>query len=426
MKKHSQQKRINLDGEFDKFGRLFICPVSAVITDLSPVRILRCAVDTVRQLYRGRLDHAVLTIFENPGIITFAGESWVASRVGRDSGYQYKLQNADLGLIALVKNHNKKIDQVGPHLKFEVSPHLIDSMPPDQLQARLDHLAGLLLDDLEHNQCAVHLALDIQCWTPPADLVSRMHCRARSQREFSGVERIEFDERSAVYGRGKSFLFGSAAGLQLAIYNKTDQARATDKLDYWQAVWRQTDNPMDPLDSLNYDPAMPVWRIELRFHHSIVEQFSQGSHCTTTGTIINTSTFAQIAPHLDGLWRYGLTAFKLLTTYGTYDAFWTLIAEDVTVTTCADNLSDQVNYRRHYKTAGGFSGKNVELFMGNFVSLLARERIGAKKALGRLKEWECWPVILEHFEGKGKTERDIYYWLRDKLTERTLRYGVAI
>ncbi len=32
-------------------------------------------------------------------------------------------------------------------------------------------------------------------------------------------------------------MFGSANGLQLSIYNKTLQARATDKLDYWESVW---------------------------------------------------------------------------------------------------------------------------------------------------------------------------------------------
>lgn len=31
-------------------------------------------------------------------------------------------------------------------------------------------------------------------------------------------------------------MFGSANGLQLSIYNKTLQARATDKLDYWESV----------------------------------------------------------------------------------------------------------------------------------------------------------------------------------------------
>jgi len=44
---------------------------------------------------------------------------------------------------------------------------------------------------------------------------------------------------------------------------------------------------------------------------------------------------------------------------------------------------NDTEYKRYYKTSCGFSGKNVELFLGNFVSLLARERVGAKRRLRR-------------------------------------------
>ena len=422
------QVRISSLAGTDDFSRLFVDPHQLSQTDLSGVRLLGCRVDTVRQLYRGSVSAELLEqIGGVVGLTTrFFGQEWHVGRVGRDSGYQFKLQNNDLGMVVLLKNHNVKAHDVGPHLKFEVSPHLIDSLTPKALQAMMDDLAGQILTDCQPNQCAVHIALDFQGWQPPVDLMARLHCRARAQREFTGVERIEFDERAAVYGRGKSFLFGSAGGLQLALYNKTDQARAIDKFDYWQSVWRGLDNPLDAEDDQNYDPKVPVWRLELRYHHSVVDQFAQGSVNIQTGELIDTRTFAEISAHLDGLWRYGLTAFKLLSRPGVYDAFWTLLREDVTVMVQVEPLSDEVKYKRYYKTSSGFTGKNVELFMGNFVSLLARERVGAKKAFNRLQEWECWPVIRDHFADKGMTERDVYKWLRDKLTERTVRWGRAV
>jgi len=427
MAKPIDQERMSTLTGSDDYARRFIDPGTFKETDLSGVRFLGCRVDTVRQLYRGSIPSQLLEqLAEVSGIAEFFGHEWHVGRVGRDSGYQIKLQNADLGLIILLKNHNVKAEVEGPHLKFEVSPHLIDQHSPAQLQSLLDDLAGQILDDCRPNQCAVHLALDFQGWQPPADFVARLHCRARAQREFSTVERIEFDERSAVYGRGMSYLFGSAGAVQLALYCKTAQARATDKLDYWEDVWRRQDNPFDAADPGNYDPAVPVWRLEVRFHHSVVDQFAQGSVNLHTGEIIDTSTFGELSAHLQGLWGYGLTAFKLLSRPGCYDAFWTLIRHDVTVMVSADSLSDEVEYRRRYKTANGFSGKNVELFMGNFVSLLARERVGAAKAFDRLKDWECWPVIRDHFSDKGKTEKDVYAWLRDKLTERTVRWGRAV
>ncbi|QLC73699.1 hypothetical protein LPB260_23540 [Pseudomonas sp. LPB0260] len=410
----------------DKRGRLFVDPGNYTFTDLSKVRLLRCGVDTVRQLYRGMIRPEVMALFETPGVmVDFAGQRWHSGRVGRDSGYQYKLQNADLGLILLIKNFNAKIDSIGPHLKIEVSPHAIDALSPERLQEHLDHYADAVLTHLEINQCAVHLALDLQGWTPPSDLVARMHCKARTHRDISGINEISWASKSSVYGRGETSMFGSAAGVQLAIYNKTEQARATDKLDYWESVWKRRDS-FDAADSDNYDPTQDVWRVELRYHHSIIQQFASGSIDVKTGEAIDTRSFAAFSGHLDGLWRYGLGQFKLLVRPGHFEPIWTLIREDVRVDLPVDSLLDQTEYKRYYKTSRGFSGKNVELFLGNFVSLLARERVGAKKAFSTLKQWDCWPVIRDHYAAKEKTERDIYRHIKDLLEERQVRWGRAV
>ncbi|KAA5634704.1 hypothetical protein F3H16_35200, partial [Pseudomonas aeruginosa] len=75
-------------------------------------------------------------------------------------GYQFRLQNADLGLILLIKNYNIKLDTIGSHLKIEVSSHTIDGVDPKALQKVLDDLAAAVLTHCETNQCAVHIALD--------------------------------------------------------------------------------------------------------------------------------------------------------------------------------------------------------------------------------------------------------------------------
>lgn len=415
-----------ITGLEDSKGLLFVDPDSAELTDLTGVRLLRCGVDTVRQLYRGLIRPQVLELFENPGsIVNFAGQRWHSGRVGRDSGYQYKLQNADLGFVLLVKNFNAKLDAIGPHLKIEVSPHAIEALSPERLQARLDYYASEVLSNVELNQCAVHLALDVQGWTPPADLVARMHCRARNHRDISGINQIEWAMKSSVYGRGETSMFGSANGLQLCIYNKTEQARATDKLDYWEGVWRRRDS-FDDSDPANYNPEQDVWRIELRYHHSIIQQFASGSIDMQTGATLDTSSFAAFVGHLDGLWRYGMCQFKLLSRPGVFEPFWTLIRDDVRVDVPVESLLDDTDYRRYHKTSRGFSGKNVELFLGNFVSLLARERVGAKQAFKRLTEWECWPVIRDHYAAKDMGERDLYKHIKALLEERHIRWGRAV
>ena len=419
--------RLNaITAEEDKRGRLFIDPGHHSFTNLSGVRLLRCGVDTVRQLYRGMIRPEIMALFDNPGVLVdFAGQRWHAGRVGRDSGYQYKLQNADLGIILLVKNFNAKLENIGPHLKIEVSPHAIDSLSPERLQARLDFYAAQVLSHVEINQCAVHLALDLQGWTPPADLVARMHCKARTHRDSSGINDINWTPKSSTYGRGETFMFGSASGVQLCIYNKTEQARATDKLDYWESVWKRRDS-FDDQDPDNYNPAQDVWRVELRYHHSIIQQFASGSIDLHTGQIIDTSSFEGFAAHLDGLWRYGLRQFKLLNRPGYYEPIWTLIRDDVRVDLPVDSLLDDTDYKRYYKTSRGFSGKNVELFLGNFVSLLARERVGARRAFHTLKDWDCWPVIRDHYAAKGMDEDALYKHIKGILEERHVRWGRAV
>lgn len=49
-----------------------------------------------------------------------------------------------------------------------------------------------------------------------------------------------------------------------------------------------------------------------------------------------------------------------------YDPFWSLIMQDVKVQVEADPLIERVEYRRYHKTTMGFSGKNCEMFLGQF------------------------------------------------------------
>ncbi|WP_447746038.1 hypothetical protein [Pseudomonas nicosulfuronedens] len=407
-------------------GRIFMDPSNGRFADLSGVRLLRCGVDTVRQLYNGMIRPEVMALFDEPeDIVHFAGYKWAKGRVGRDSGYQYRLQNADMGLILLIKNHNVKIDVIGPHLKIEVSPHALDGADPKILQGVMDDLAAGVLVGCETNQCAVHLALDVQGWNPPADFVDRMHCRSRRVRQISGIDRIEYDGNASVYGRGETFMFGMPGGLQMCLYNKTLQARATDKLDYWESVWASLNG--DPFGDSEpaYNPLETVWRIEFRYHHSIVQQFSEGS-TMSSGEVIGCRTYEGLCPHLQGLWQYACDNYKLISREGIFDAFWSLISLDTKVQVEADPLIERTEYRRYYKTAQGFSGKNCEMFLGQFASLIARERIPPKKALEVGRTLPFWHVIEDHYTAKGYSTRDLEKHVIGLINDRYIRRGYAI
>ncbi len=200
-----------------------------------------------------------------------------------------------------------------------------------------------------------------------------MHCRARPQRDITGVNQIEWGTKSSVYGRGEASMFGSAGAIQLSIYNKTEQAKATDKLDYWEGVW----------DAVTASTTMTRRTTSLRMYGAL-------SFVTTipwsSNSLLAPSTLPPARPskqtpmsRLQGTWMAcGVAA--CLSPPGYFDPLWTLMRNDARVDLPVDSPVETTEYKRHYKTARGFSGKNLELFLGNFVSLLVRERVSAKKA----------------------------------------------
>lgn len=403
---------LDQDLQESPWGQLFVDPGTGDTFDLSGVKVVHFGTDTVRQLYKGKLRTEVLALFEEPGLVSFAGHRWSAGRIGRDSGYQYRLQNADLGIILLIKSFHAKDDAIGPHLKIEVSPHCLRSQTPQELQTFINQLAEHVLVDPEAAQCAVHIAMDVQGWVPPREFETKLHCRSRRVRSYHGIDSVEFDTSSAVYGRGESFLFGSPAGIQLAVYDKTEEAKLRDKLDYWRSVWGENDN---------YDQDTQVYRIEFRFHHSVVEQFAQGSINKETGEVLAFSDYFALYDHLDGLWRYGCDAFRYLYRPGTFHPFWTFIGRQAYPID-----PPAAEYKRYYKTASGYSGKNVELLLGNFISCAARHRMSRSQAWKALESLPFFQLVLDHYLQKGKKTYDLKMHVKDLLEERYVRWGRAI
>jgi len=393
-------------------GRIFVDAGTCEVTDLTALKMVHFGTDTVRQLYRGSIKPGVLDLFESRDVVEFAGYDWMPGRTGRSSGYQFRLQNADLGLILLIKSFHVDEDNEGPHLKIEVSPHCIKAHTPAQLQQLLDILASDVLSDSVASGTAIHIALDFQGWEPPADFEARLHCRSKRVASVQGIQSLDWDSESATYGRGQSWRFGAANGLQMALYNKSQEAKAHDKLDMWQHNWEQ---------SGQYDPEKPVWRLEMRFHHSVVRQFSEGTVDTETGEAFDFDSYYGLVDHRDGLWRYALRQFKFLARPGWFDPVWTVLGRQKL---CDDEY--QVDYKRYHKTAAGFSGKNVELLLGNFISCAARMRLTFEQTWRALHALPVYDLIHDHYNNKGKTSSEIQAHVLKLLKERVVRYGKAV
>ena len=65
-------------------------------------------------------------------------------------------------------------------------------------------------------------------------------------------------------------------------------------------------------------------------------------------------------------------------------------------------------------------------FLGQFISLIAREHIPAKKAIESAHRLEFWHVIENHYLAKGWTRRDLEQHIKDLISDCYLRRGYAV
>ncbi|OED44143.1 hypothetical protein ACH42_08315 [Endozoicomonas sp. (ex Bugula neritina AB1)] len=300
-------------------GLLFVHPKFGKVADLyqENFQVVGTYVDTLRQLFKGQMNHDFITDCEyslslGEKTFQFLGLDWLLGKSSKSSGYQYRLQNNQLGVIIFFKMFHSRAESISSHLKIECSPWFLDNRAPKKVDTFLAKIAGRILNCAEAHYPAIHLAVDVQGWMPDNELSERMQCRSRRVAQYNGIDHAEFNlsEISCNYDRSQSFKFGSAGAVQLAIYNKTIQARTIDKFDYMEHKWDESTKLQD--GSSGYDPDADVFRVELRFHHSVIQQFALGSCNIKTGEIgVKMNTYSEVIQHIQALWEYGLTSFKL-------------------------------------------------------------------------------------------------------------------
>jgi hypothetical protein len=265
----------------DSHGNIFLSALGQF--NLSGVNVLHKGLDTVKQLYSGFLRLEVLDEIErmySDGFgecMTLGGVVWLVGSGGA-SGYQYRLHNADLGLILFVKSRYAEKRDEASHLKIECSPHWLYPRDTSDMSRELDAFASLLLDRVRPSGCAVHLCIDVQGWSPSSNFLDCLVTRARRivSHDSAKMVYMDFGEVASTYNKGQSYLLGSASTVQMAVYRKDVQAKAMDKLDFWQSIWRGV--PNEDFSGRVYDEGKPVWRVEFRFHHSVISDFGRARH----------------------------------------------------------------------------------------------------------------------------------------------------
>ena len=401
MKRYEDVGMTNMESSVElpesQSGRLFEGPDKLI--DLRHVKIVGTSVDTARPMFSGLLKEKQLSqiqrCIENRNEFLEEGifSPWHVSKVGRNSGFTYKLQNNVHGVIVLIKSQYKAVDKVATHLKVELSPHFIQSRTPRDITAAMNHIAFWLMEEPEPAGVHVHMAIDVQGWEPTAGFEHLFVTRARTKRVFDGVGSFEFEDLSsiaAIYGNRETFMYGKASALQACIYRKDVEIIKRDKIEFYHELWNmQSDGA--------FDPKKPVWRVELRFHHSVIREI--GIHLEQ-----DFLDFETVVPYLTDIWRYGMNRNRLMYNRQYLDPFWQILDEDCEFYVPAR----KIELKRVNKKGGEGIVRNVAIFLGNMITLYARRGDDGHQLWDDLYDMEIYDDLIAAYEARGKDSRHMY------------------
>ncbi len=405
-------------GEIGK-GDLFIGPEGQQV-NLQNVNVLWAGVDTVRQLFHGRLRQEILSplveAYESGhgAVITLNGLQWSVMS-GRRGGFRYLLQNREHGLTILIQNFYAEADSLGTHVKIETSPKWLYERGSQQVHDQLMEWGRYFLEAVEPSGIALHLAVDFQGWEPPEDFAQRFVTRAKTVSVHNGVSNVEWETGSTVNGKGETFTFGKANSLQTCLYDKTKEIDVSDKRAFMESIWETAVNE-DSFPDTCYNPDKPVWRLEIRLHHRIVNEVSDG-----TEGIGPIKTFTDAVQHLTGLWRYALQGNRYEAKKNWVHPIWSKLRDDISFGHPAPHLL----YKRAKKQPGCGNEKNVGLAFGNLLSIYARNRFNARQAWDCLKKSGLWEDLCNYYRRRDIRENELFQLVEDSLTKRRLLTKVA-
>lgn len=391
-----------------KHGELFV--TADGVWSSKEVLVLHNGVDTVKQLYSGlvikdQLQNVHSAYDAMLDEVEIDGSLWRLGS-GRRGGYRYSLNSRERGLVVLLGSFYCLPEYNGHHLKIETSPSFTLARSADEIQLELDRIAKLFITQLLHTGCAVHYCADVQGWDCPHDLDYRLTARAKRVVRNSGISTLDYNgsDIAMCYGKGQSFLFGTASSLQFAVYNKTKAVKDKGEEHLWPKIWgTKTDAMFEPV----YDPEKTVWRIEARAHHSVVEQFARG-----IGQDLR--SFKAVSEHLTGLWQYSLNNFRLDADRHYIDPFWQFLRDDLIFY----HDAKAIEYKRVYKSTDQnpvASDRAVMVCFGQLCSLYAKNQYSSTKAGNHLVNSGIWANLCSIYVSRGLETDDILCDLESKL-----------
>ncbi|EGG93992.1 hypothetical protein IMCC1989_475 [gamma proteobacterium IMCC1989] len=398
---------------------------------LNHMRFLHSGIDTIKQLFTGflKLDviHALSTHdYDLRGsTVNFGGIDWKYSTSSKKTGYQFVLKNLDLGFVVLLKSFFEEEDKLGSHLKIEVTPQAIFESTPIELRNSLREVANLFLSSYTENSIAFHACVDIKGLEIPDDFEANLVTKARRKFKFNSISDAQYslNETSVVYGNGQSYTFGSASAVQMTIYDKIAESLKSDKISFWESVWSQVPS-VDDYSVSEYQQGDNVHRLELRFHHSIVREFCNGSK-NVIGEKLDIRNVLHLCDHIDELFKYGLNLFRLQYSTSYIHPIWQSLMEDVTLFPPSPHFM----YKRAKKSPTANSRRNTAFWLGNVIKLMSRKRMTTSHVVKHIINSGLESDLSDYFGCKvfGESEElyhNLHEFVANKMSDHLLN-GVA-
>ncbi|MDR9499796.1 MAG: hypothetical protein RI556_11520 [Hydrogenovibrio sp.] len=392
-------QRFNLTtGAPDEQGSLF-SNEREISRDMSGLNVVHCGVDTLKQKISGHMDEmAVKWLMTELGenhrtVVDFLGSDYDFSKAPRVSGYRYMLKNNSLGVHFFFGSFHKKEWTQDAIAKIELSPQTIYEHGLENCYYICENLADALFSDWTFNGVEAHICADLQGWQPEHDFLENIRTTSRIKRAFDSQSFVAADLKDVAvrYDQAQSFLIGKSGRSQLAVYNKTAEAKKTGKIGWWDLVYQE-----HPL----YDPEQDVYRVEVRLHDSVTKNLGDPN----TEKRYEIKDIAILADHLQSLWKYGL--FKLFRYhYSNSDIVrpeWQFLAESVNFNIFTKN---EFFYKRVEAEVKDESIQfNIQQGLGHFASAFAKANIPDDQAITALKKLPVYKHICWYFEEKGMSE----------------------
>lgn len=187
----------------------------------------------------------------------------------------------------------------------------------------------------------------------------------------------------------------------MCLYNKTLEVESSDKGHFWHNVWGAVPD-VDNYEKPAFCPGDTVHRLEFRFHHTVIEQFER--HLQAEGKADSIRTYADLAPHLSGLWLYALNNFRLMEDKGYIHPLWQVLAEDVRFF----HTEPLFCYKREYKKADVVVGRrHVAHYLGNYIKLAARKNLNPDLVVSKILNDALEQELCDYFGIKRFGDSDL-------------------